>query len=136
MPFVLDASIALAWIFPDEANERTNALRERLSEELAVVPTLWSIEVANALLMATRRRRITTIEWPKLCDALAALPIEVDLRTHEQALATALPLAYEHRLSAYDAVYLELAKRMKLPLATLDRDLRRAARESRVAMMI
>ena len=134
--YLKGASVALAWIFPDEATESSHALRERLTDELAIVPSLWSIEIANALLMATQRRRIAVSDWTKLCDALSALPIEVDVTTHEQALTVALPLAYAHRLSAYDAVYLELARRMKLPLATVNRDLRRAAVASKVALMI
>ena len=78
MPFVLDCSVTMAWVFPDEANESTDALRESLVTDNAVVPVLWPIEVGNVLLVATRRGRITEDDWPRIRDALEALPIDVD----------------------------------------------------------
>ena len=135
MPFVVDCSVTMAWVFPDEADERTGALRELLLTDLAIVPGLWSVEVGNVLLVATRRGRIHTRDWNRIHHALAGLPIEVDPETAERVWQSVMPLALEHKLSAYDAVYLELAARHQLPLATLDKQLRAAARAAKVEVL-
>ena len=123
MAFVLDCSLTMAWIFPDEATRSTDRLRESLLEEPAYVPALWPIEVANVLVVATRRGRIRADDWPLLCASLEALPIEVDPISEPRVWGPALGLAHEHGISVYDAMYLELAMRLRLPLATLDRAL-------------
>lgn len=123
MPFVLDCSMTMAWVFPDEASESTDALRESLLRDNAVVPVLWPIEVGNVLLVATRRGRIAEDDWPRIRVALEALPIDVDHQSCHRVLATVLPVASEYALSVYDAMYLELAIRLGQPLATLDRKL-------------
>lgn len=128
MPFVLDCSMTMAWVFADEANESTNRLRQSLLVDTAFVPMLWTMEVANVLVAATRRTRIATDDWGRIREDLAALPIEIDPESHDRVLESALPLAFEHDLSVYDAVYLELALRLKLPLATLDTGLIEACR--------
>ncbi len=135
MAFVLDCSVTMAWIFPEEASDRTSAVRESLLEESAHVPGLWPIEVANVLLMATRRGRVLATEWPKLLADLAALPIEVDDETGSRALGDSLHLASEHGLSVYDAVYLELAVRRDLPIATLDQGLTAACHAAGVELV-
>ena len=127
MAFVLDCSVAMAWVFPDEANESTDALRESLLKDTAIVPALWSVEVANVLLVATRRGRISAADWPHIRDILEALPIDVDAQSCTRVLDTVLPVANEHNLSVYDAMYLELALRIGIPLATLDKKLAAAA---------
>lgn len=126
MPFVLDCSMTMAWIFADEASEASDALRDSLIEDYAVVPSLWAIEVANVLLVATRRGRIRELEWSKLLEDIRVLPISVDNETSDQALTSSLHLANRYNLTAYDAVYLELAQRKALPIATLDSKLRAA----------
>jgi len=123
MAFVLDCSMTMAWVFPDEANQSTEALRESLLKDNAVVPVLWPIEVGNVLLVATRRGRITEDDWPRIRDDLAALPIDIDPESCERVLDTVLPIASEYQLSVYDAMYLELALRLKLPIASLDQKL-------------
>ena len=128
MMFVLDCSVAMAWMFRDEATEATDRLRDMLVQDRALVPVLWPSEAANALLVATRRRRIAREEWSRIRMELNALPIDVDPPSAERTLGPVLDLALAHGLTAYDATYLELAIRMGLPLATLDRDLRAAAR--------
>lgn len=95
---------------------------------IAVVPQPWPLEVANVLLAATRAGRIQARDWPRIHADLQALPIHVDPETHERAFQSALPLAHRHELSVYDAVYLEPAQRLELPLATLDKKLRSACR--------
>lgn len=119
--------MTMAWIFPDEANAATDALRESLLKDNAVVPVIWSIEVGNVLLVAARRGRIAANDWPRICDALEALPIDVDPESASRVLHTVLPIANEHKLSVYDAMYFELALRLGQPLATLDKQLITAA---------
>ena len=128
MAFVLDCSVALAWLFPDEATEVTDHLRDSLVEGRAFAPALWPMEVANVLLVATRRGRIDPDEWEQLYAHLEALPIEIDPVSTSRVWGRTLELANAHRLSVDDAMYLELALRMRLPLATLDRTLSEAAR--------
>lgn len=127
MAFVLDCSMTMAWVFSDEANEFTETLRESLLKENAVVPVLWPIEVGNVLLVAMRRGRITRDDWIQIRDNLNALPIDIDPVSYERVLGTVLSVADERGLSVYDAMYLELALRRGLPLATLDQRLIEAA---------
>lgn len=130
MAFVLDCSVTMAWIFRDEATEATDRLREALLDTRAFVPVLWPIETANALLAATRRGRVAQDEWPGICAHLDALPIEIDQLSASRTWSAALDLADAHALSVYDAMYLELAVRMQMPLATLDRALLGAAQSA------
>ena len=132
MAFVLDCSVTMAWIFRDEATEATDRLREALLDTRAFVPALWPIETANALLATTRRGRVAQDEWPGIRAHLDALPIEVDPVSASRTWSAALDLADAHALSVYDAMYLELAVRMQMPLATLDRALLGAARSAGV----
>ena len=132
MAFVLDCSATMAWLFPDEATEATERLRDSLVEDRAFVPSLWPVEVANVLLAATRRGRIRVNEWPGICAHLDALPIEIDPVSTSRVWGAVLELANRHGLSVYDAMYLELAVRTRMPLATLDRALATAGRAAGV----
>ena len=132
MAFVLDCSVTMAWVFPDEASEVTDRLRDSLVDGRAFVPSLWPVEVGSVLLAATRRGRLRADEWPQVCASLEALPIEIDPVSASRVWGPALALADEHDLSVYDAMYLELALRMRLPLATLDRALAAAAQATGV----
>jgi predicted nucleic acid-binding protein len=132
--FVIDASAALAWCFSDEASEATNALLTRLQKgDEAVVPAHWPAEVANALLMAVRRQRISSEDARRFLEDVDLLPIRIDIVTQKLVRLHILPLAEKHALTVYDAAYLELAMRQALPLATFDNDLRRAAQASGVS---
>ncbi len=117
----------MAWVFPDEATVATDQLRDSLSQGRAFTPSLWPVEVGNALLTATRRNRIRVDEWPLIRASLAALPIEIDAVNPTRVWGASLALASAHQLSVYDSTYLELAVRLQLPLATLDGALRSAA---------
>ena len=103
-----------------------------LLDTRAFVPALWPIETANVLLAATRRGRVAQDEWPGIRAHLDALPIEVDSVSASRTWGAALDLANAHALSVYDAMYLELAVRMRMPLATLDRALLGTARSAGV----
>ena len=132
MSFVLDSSVALAWLLQDEANERTDALADRLEQENAHVPPIWSLEVGNALMMAMRRKRISEAEFDRCIAAVSVLPIEED---PPAALAGVLSIARRFSLTSYDAAYLELAQRRGFPLATLDEKLRQACKALKVAVL-
>lgn len=134
--FVLDASIALAWCFDDEASEETDRLAERLRDHGAFVPNLWHLELSNVLLQAERRGRITAADIAVRLRLLGQLPIETDTETHLRATRDTLALARPERLTAYDAAYLELAMRRGLPLASRDQDLRAAAKRLGVGVLI
>jgi predicted nucleic acid-binding protein len=125
--FVLDGSLALAWYFKDEADPYADAVAGRFPAARAAVPLIWPLEVANAVLMGERRQRSTEAQAAQWLSFLGSLPIAVDDETSDRAWGEVLSLARAHRLSSYDAAYLELALRRGLPLATLDDKLRAAA---------
>ena len=125
--FVVDCSMTMAWFFQDEATPETNAVLARLRQDGATAPALWPLEVANVLAGGERRGRITQADTAGFLTLLRSLPITVDDETPRRAWNDILTLARAHRLTAYDAAYLELALRLGLPLATLDTDLRAAA---------
>ena len=134
--FVLDASVTLAWCFPDESTAYTEGILDLLAAGAeASTPALWPFEVANALLMAERRKRITTAQVASVLQRIASLPIRVDPIHVDRAFGQILSSAREEKLTAYDAAYLELAMREDLPLASLDDQLRQAARSAGVALM-
>src|ERR1039458_977198 len=127
-PFVLDASLTLSWCFEDEATAYSQSVLVTLRSSYAIVPALWPFEVANSLAIAKRRQRITREQIAAFLDTLRSLPVHIERREPLWLLQAILPLAREHQLSGYDATYLELAKRERMSLATLDRDLTNAAR--------
>ena len=127
MSLVLDSSMTLAWLFEDEYSQQADAALHQVMETSAIVPSLWRLEVANALQMAIRRNRIDTAFRDASLIDLAALAIVVDTETDSQAWRTTLHLADRCGLTLYDAAYLELAQRFELPLATLDQALCEAA---------
>ena len=124
MNFVLDASVILAWILPDEVNERADAIVSSLAYGSAVAPPIWPMEIRNALLVAERRKRIDTSTTKELLAILGAHRVTIDAGI---SLDKAMEFARTHRLTIYDAAYLELATRRRLPLATLDTRLSTAA---------
>jgi predicted nucleic acid-binding protein len=125
-PFVVDASLTLSWCFADEATPYSRSVLATLQTTYAVVPALWPFEVANVLALAERRQRITQEGIAEFLDTLRRLPIQIERREALWIWQAVLPLAREHQLSAYDAAYLELAKRERMNLATLDLDLQDA----------
>jgi predicted nucleic acid-binding protein len=134
--FVLDASVAVAWCFEDEATKFTESVLDLLSAGAeALVPAIWPVEVVNALLIAERRNRILLAQVTALLQRIAALPITVLPIDPLRAFDHILPVARQQSLSAYDAAYLDLALRQGLPLATLDEQLRRAAKTTGVVLL-
>lgn len=132
MPFVLDASVAASWVLPDEGRTRANVAYQRLLADIALVPTVWWFEIRNLLVVNEWRGRLDPALTREALTLIAELPIRFDDETREDAL---LELARRHRLTVYEAAYLELAKRRHIQLATLDKALTRAARAERVSLM-
>lgn len=127
--FVLDCSISMAWCFEDEKTEFTERILEKLAKAQAIVPTIWPLEIANVLLMAKRNKRISEAESASFIDALTVLPITVDQTTSAKAMHSIYVLASQNNLTVYDAAYLELAIREKIPLLTLDKELIKSAKK-------
>ncbi len=128
MSLVLDASLTLSWYFDDEVKPAGDAVLARVGANGAFVPSLWRIEVANALQVALRRKRIDKDFRSRALRHLEILPITVDRETDTFVWSATLDLADRFDLTVYDAAYLELAHRRNLPLATLDKELIVAAR--------
>jgi predicted nucleic acid-binding protein len=127
--FVLDASVTLAWCFPDERTSYAEAALDLLANGAeAMAPTIWPFEVANALLVGEKRKRMTVAQVTSILERIADLSISVDGIRMDRAFRQILPLARQSELTEYDAAYLELALRLSLPLATLDSQLQRAAK--------
>ena len=133
--FVVDCSIAMAWLFHDEATPKTAALLNRLTTETALVPAWWFIEVTNVLAMAERRGRITHAQSDAFIADLSKLGMERDYEAPDRAFTHLLALCRTHRLTSYDAIYLDLAIRRSLPLATLDEDLSKTAKKLGVRIL-
>lgn len=135
MSLVLDASVAIAWCFHDEHTPALLALFREVVEAGAEAPQHWPLEVANTLLMAQRRKRTDAEARDRYLAMLRDLPVTLDPATAGQAWGATVLLAERHRLSVYDAAYLELALRRDLPLATLDEGLRKAAGQAGVGVV-
>lgn len=132
---IIDCSMTMTWCFPDEATEESARIQDRLEQEVALVPAHWFLEVANVLAMAERRRRISASRSDEFVQLLRFLEIEVDDDVSGRAFDHLLPLCRAHKLTSYDAAYLDLAVRRRLPLASLDEDLRAAAEELGVSLL-
>lgn len=134
MPIVIDASVTMAWCFDDEATDATDAVLDRLTEDEAVVPSLWQLEVANVLLVAERRRRVTEAQAARFLGLLRQLPIRVDPSPYD--MTAVLAAGRRHQLTAYDGAYLVLAERLGAPVGTLDDRLAAACRAAGVPCLI
>ena len=129
---VVDASVTLAWCFPDEISDYADDVLIGLEGKTILVPTVWCLEIANAVLVGERKRRLGQPEIRRFTSLLEGLPLVQDTRPLRDHLSSVLPLARDYSLSAYDASYLELAIRHAAPLATLDRKLQKAAKHAGV----
>lgn len=135
MTFVLDSSATLAWVYSEESTQAMVDVFARLTEFGAWVPALWRLEVASILEMGSRRGRHDAGFRDATLADLARLPIRLDPETDRQAWSATIRLAERHKLTVYDAAYLELAQRRGLPLATLHSELRRAATAESVSLL-
>ncbi|HUU03245.1 MAG TPA: type II toxin-antitoxin system VapC family toxin [Myxococcota bacterium] len=135
MELVLDCSLALAWTIPDEQSNAAEGLFSRLDKESKLwIPALWWYELSNALTMAQRRGRLNDSDTLRLIELYRKLPLITDTLLGADAVFRFRVLAQRYNLSAYDAAYLELAQRRGVELATLDQDLKKAARKAGVSV--
>lgn len=135
MSFVVDNSVTMRWFFGDGKPQELAYAGKVLDAMKAVsarVPVTWGLEVANVIARAEAKALVTAARSGAFLALLAGVDIAVDTATFAHALAGTLELARRYKLSAYDASYLELALRSDLPLATLDDDLRKAAKQAGV----
>ena len=135
MSLVLDTSVTMAWVYADEMSRPVREVFDQVTESGAWVPSLWRLEIANVLEMGVRRGRHDAAFLEMTLADLTLLPIQVDPDTNDRAWGATIRLAERHRLTVYDAAYLELALRRGLPLATLDRELRVAAKAEDVTLL-
>jgi len=133
--FVLDTSVALAWCFRDEQTPAVMMVLDRLVDGGGMAPLLWPLEVMNGLFSAERRRRISKAERISFGSFLRDLPVTLDLDTAERVWEATTDLAEQFGLTIYDATYLELCVRRRLPLATLDRALRNGAEAMKIELL-
>ena len=132
MPFVVDASMAGSWCFDDEQSPSADAAMDRLCNDEAMVPSIWWFEIRNILIVNEWRGRIERADADAFLADLGRLPIRIRNDAEDRAV---MGLARMHRLTAYDAAYLDLARRLKAPLATLDRSLARAAQSEGIELI-
>jgi len=134
--FVLDVSACMPWCCEDEATPTSEELLQRAARRDALhVPSLWPWEMMNAVAVSVRRQRITAERAQQFFEQLAAFDFHLAPAPALAQFGELSRLASQHRLTAYDAAYLDLARRLSLPLATLDDDLRKAARAEGISVL-
>jgi predicted nucleic acid-binding protein len=133
--FVLDTSVVMTWCFEDEKSRYGDRVLDRLADSIAAVPSVWPLEVANVLVVAERLRRLNRADSVRFMSLLQTLPIFVEQFERDTVFGPVFALAAETGLTSYDASYLQLAMRDGLPIATLDRALRRAAKKLQVPLV-
>lgn len=127
--FIVDASVGFAWVYEEQATPKTDGLLNQVAAgATVVVPALWFLEMANVLLVAQRRHLLTAIQRKAALEKLTAMQFTIDEEGTRHAFGITSELAEKHRLTIYDATYLELALRRSLPLASRDEALKTAAR--------
>jgi predicted nucleic acid-binding protein len=133
--FVIDNSVVMTWCFKDELSRYADAVLDRLVISTGFVPSIWPLEVCNVLLVAERKKRIGGADSTRFIALLSELPIIVEQEPPERMIKEIFALAREHKLSSYDASYLDLAMRKGLPIATLDKNIIAAAKRSNVQII-
>lgn len=133
--FVIDNSVVMAWCFKDETSQYADHILDRLEDSTGFVPSIWPLEVSNVLLVAERKKRISEAGSTRIIALLSDLPIIVEQEPPERMIKEIFTLARKHKLSSYDASYLDLAMRKGLPIATLDKNLLAAAKRSKVLIL-
>jgi predicted nucleic acid-binding protein len=135
MSFVIDASVVFAWQFPDEESALSEQIAERMLIEGAFVPIHWKVEIANGFAMAVRRGRMSVDYRSGALARLGDIPIKIDGESANRLWTDTQTLCDKHTLTAYDAAYLELALRLNIPIATLDKALIKAANAEGVVVI-
>ncbi|SMM98567.1 Death on curing protein, Doc toxin [uncultured Candidatus Thioglobus sp.] len=127
--FVLDCSVAIAWCLSDESSEYAEKILDLLTKEQAIVPALWHLEVMNVLQMAQRKNRINKEQIPLILEKLGQLNIETDKAAININAIDFMQFVQKYDITSYDGIYLEISKREKLPIATLDKKMKSVANE-------
>lgn len=133
--FIVDTSVTMAWLFKDEFTPATQSLLTDLATKQAIVPSWWFVEVANVLAVAERTGRVSREQIANFIIVLQGANIALDDEAPGRAFSHLLPLCRSHNLTSYDAMYLDLAQRRNLPLATLDEPLRKVAKKAGVKLL-
>jgi predicted nucleic acid-binding protein len=134
--FIVDASVALCWYFEDQKTAYTEAVFDCLARgDEALVPAVWPLEVVNSLVVGVRQKTVSAAQLQTFVQDLKDLPVEVDTQGIDRAYSSIARLSQQHQLSSYDAAYLDLALVEGLPLATLDKNLRAAAKRAGVELL-
>ena len=126
--FVVDNSVVMSWCFKDETNHYADVVLDRLSEAKAFAPSIWPLEVANVLLVAERKKRLSKADSAHFIKLLSQLPIIVEHEQPKNIMTVLLTLARTNNLSSYDASYLFLSIKKGIPLATSDTRLMETAK--------
>lgn len=132
MLFVLDASVAASWLLADESNPNAATAFDRLVRESMIAPAIWWFEIRNMLVSNERRGRLDAMQLARALEMVRDVPVAIDRDPDSKVV---VGLAQRHRLTIYDAAYLELAQRENVPLATLDRSLARAAEAEKIPLI-
>lgn len=135
MSFVIDASVVFAWQFPDEESKLLEQIAERMLIEGAFVPIHWRVEIANGFAIAVRRGRMSADYRIGALARLSEMPIKTESESANRLWTDTQILCDRHTLTAYDAAYLEMALRLRIPIATLDKALVKAARSEGVVVI-
>ncbi|MBT3256959.1 MAG: type II toxin-antitoxin system VapC family toxin [Deltaproteobacteria bacterium] len=133
--FVIDNSVVMTWCFKDETSQYADHILDRFEDSTGFVPAIWPLEICNVLLVAERKKRMGEAGSARFMALLAELPIIVEQEPPERMIKENFALARKHKLSSYDASYLDLAMRKGLPIATLDKNLLAAAKRSKVPIL-
>ena len=134
--FVIDTSVVMTWCFKDEASQYADSILDSLEQYTALAPSIWPLEVGNVLLVAERKDRLSEAASIRFVALLSELPISVDQEPPERMIKEIFALAREHKLSTYDASYLDLAMKKGIPIATLDNRLISVAKRSNISIML
>ena len=134
--FVIDNSVVMTWCFQDESSQYADSILDRFENSIGFVPSIWPLEVCNVLLVAERRKRISEAGSARFLALLSELPIIVEQESPERMTREIFALARKHKLSGYDASYLDLAMRKGLPIATIDSNLMAAAKRSNTSIIL
>ena len=134
--FVIDNSVVMSWCFKDETNHYADVVLDRLLESTAFVPSIWPLEVVNVLLVAERKKLLSEADSVRFIALLSQLPIVVEHDRTERVMKDLLALARTNSLSSYDACYLDLSMRKGISIATLDTQLKKAAKKTDVPIFL
>lgn len=135
--FVADASVAIAWCTPGQSSDVADRLLDDIvAGSIVFVPALWHYEVANALLVLWRRKKLAQDDYSQARMWLDRLPVAVDSDSPRLAVTQITDFAMAHELTVYDAAYVELAVRRQIPLASRDQSLKRAAHRLGIPLLL